>query len=166
MRKGNGKGYGRKGKGRIHPTNACEQSTPAGASSSSSSNTAPQSTSSLPVKDKQPGSSSSSGPGPVIQSRNDGSKPPRVKVNRLKLAQAKMMGDPSKAALKLLACLFTAEELVNSSPTGATNSKNPKRVASIAKLESGRMKYLKGSIKACTCMHIHHLVPYYIVIYF
>ena len=66
-------------------------------------------------------------------------------MNCLKLAQAKMVADPSKAALKLLACLFAPEELVSGNPTGMTNSKDPKWVATIRKLDPERMKYLKGS---------------------
>lgn len=56
-----------------------------------------------------------------------------------------MVADPSKAALKLLACLYAPEELVNGNPTGSTNSKDLKRVATICKLDPERMKYLKGS---------------------
>ena len=41
----------------------------------------------------------------------------------LKLAQAKMEKEPCKAALKLLSCLFTPEELVNGNLSGVTNSK-------------------------------------------
>ena len=64
------------------------------------------------------------------------------KVNRLKLAQAKLQNDPSKAALKLLLCLFDAEELVNGNPTGSTNSKEEQRQATIKKLDPDWMKYL------------------------
>ena len=67
------------------------------------------------------------------------------KVNRLKLAQAKLQNDPSKAALKLLSCLFDTEELVNGNPTGSTNSKEEQRQATIKKLDPDRMKYLQGN---------------------
>ena len=67
------------------------------------------------------------------------------KVNRLKLAQAKLQNDPSKAALKLLSCLFDTEVLVNGNPTGSTNSKEEQRQATIKKLDPDRMKYLQGN---------------------
>ena len=54
-------------------------------------------------------------------------------VPPLKLAQAKLVNDLSRAALKLLACLFSAEELVNGNPTGLTNSKDPHRQETIKK---------------------------------
>lgn len=65
-------------------------------------------------------------------------------VNRLRLAQAKMLGEPSKAALKLLACLFTPEELVNGNPTGTTNSKDIHRQQTVKTLDLERMRYIEG----------------------
>ncbi len=65
-------------------------------------------------------------------------------ISSQKLAQAKLQTDPSKAALKLLACLFSPEELVNGNPTGSTNSKDVHRQETIKKLDTARMQYLKG----------------------
>lgn len=64
------------------------------------------------------------------------------KVNSLRLAQAKLQAEPSKAALKLLSCLFDPEELVNGNPSGSTNSKDVHRQQTIKKLDAGRMNYL------------------------
>ena len=66
------------------------------------------------------------------------------KVNRLKLATAKLQNDPAKCALQLVAVLFTAEELVNRNPSGFTNSKDEARRQSIKKLDPERMKYING----------------------
>ena len=66
-------------------------------------------------------------------------------VPRLKLAQAKLVNDPPRAALKLLACLFSAEELVNGNPTGLTNSKDPHRQETIKKLGPQRMSSIHGT---------------------
>lgn len=68
------------------------------------------------------------------------------KVNSLRLAQAKLQAEPSKAALKLLSCLFDPEELVNGNPSGSTNSKDVHRQQTIKKLDAGRMNYLAGII--------------------
>ncbi len=67
-------------------------------------------------------------------------------ISSLKLAQAKLQVDPSKAALKLLVGLYNPEELVNVNPTGTTNSKDQHRRDTIQKLHTGRMKYLKGIV--------------------
>ncbi len=66
-------------------------------------------------------------------------------ISNLKLAQAKLQVDPSKAVLKLLACLYNPE-VVNGNPTGTTNSKDQHRRDTIQKLHTGRMKYLKGIV--------------------
>ena len=65
-------------------------------------------------------------------------------VDPLCLAQAKMQGDPSKAALKLLGCLFKPVELVNGNPSGTTNSKDENRQKTIQKLDPRRIKYTEG----------------------
>ena len=66
------------------------------------------------------------------------------KVDALKLSQAKQYDVPEKAALKLLACLFSPEELVNGNLTGVTNSKDEVRQKTIKKLNIQRVEYLKG----------------------
>ena len=66
-------------------------------------------------------------------------------VNRLCLAHAKMQGELAKAALKLLACLFTPEDLVNGNSTGTTNSKDVHRQQTIKTLNLERMSYIKST---------------------
>ncbi len=62
----------------------------------------------------------------------------------LRLAAAKLQGDPSSAALRLMDCLFSSEEMVNGNPSGQTKSADVDRVATIQKLDETRMKYLLG----------------------
>ena len=66
------------------------------------------------------------------------------KIDPLRLANAKLQSDAGSAALKLLDCLFTTEELVNCNPSGNTKSTNPARKQSIAPLDPRRMKYIYG----------------------
>lgn len=62
----------------------------------------------------------------------------------LKLQAAKLQSEPSRCALQLMSCLFTAEELVNGNPSGVTNSKDPVRKGTIKKLDPKRIKYIIG----------------------
>ena len=66
------------------------------------------------------------------------------KVNRLKLAAAKLQSNSSKCALQLVGVLFTPKELVNANPSGVTNSKDEQRRKSIKKLDPTRIKYING----------------------
>ena len=65
-------------------------------------------------------------------------------VDPLRLAAAKLQPDAASCALRLLDCLFHAEELVNGNPSGFTNSKDPDRLTTIQKLDQVRMKYIYG----------------------
>lgn len=67
-------------------------------------------------------------------------------VDRLKLQSAKLQAEPSKCALQLMGCLFTAEELVNGNPSGNTNSKDELRKRTIKKLDPSRIKYIHGEL--------------------
>ena len=66
------------------------------------------------------------------------------KVNRLKLANALVQPTPSAMALKLMACLFTKEELVNGNPSGESKSKDERRQRTINELESTVLRYIEG----------------------
>ena len=74
-------------------------------------------------------------------------------INQLHLVQAKLQPDPTRAALKLLAVLFSAEELVNGNPNGTTNSKDHHRQQTIRKLDPKRLSYTEGTV------HFTHLSP-------
>ena len=52
----------------------------------------------------------------------------------MKLATAKLHPDAASAALKLMDCLFSAEEMVNSNPSGVSKSKDAARIATICPL--------------------------------
>ena len=65
-------------------------------------------------------------------------------VNPLKLANAKLQSDPGSAALKMMDCLFSTEELVNGNPSGITKSKDSNRRATVQVLDPERMKRIFG----------------------
>ena len=48
-------------------------------------------------------------------------------IDKLKLANAQLQTDPNTAALKLMDCVFTIEEMVNGNPSGVTKPKDPDR---------------------------------------
>lgn len=66
-------------------------------------------------------------------------------VDPVKLANAKLQSDPGTSALKLMDCVFTTEEMVNSNPSGVTKSKDPTRQKTIKRLDPTKMKYIDGS---------------------
>ena len=47
-------------------------------------------------------------------------------------------------ALKLMACLFTKDELVNGNPSGESKSKDERRQKTIKKLDSTVLRYIEG----------------------
>ena len=63
----------------------------------------------------------------------------------MKLANAKLQGDPGTAALKLMDCVFTTHELVNSNPSGVTKSKDTTRQKTIKRLDPAKMQYIDGN---------------------
>ena len=65
-------------------------------------------------------------------------------VDQVKLANAKLQSEPGTAALKLMDCVFTTEEMVNSNPSGVTKSKDPTRQKTITALDPMKMKYIDG----------------------
>ena len=69
-------------------------------------------------------------------------------VDLVKLANAKLQSDPGTAALKLMDCVFTTAELVNSNPSGVTKSKDPARQKTIKPLDPRKIIYIDG-------MHLH-----------
>ena len=66
-------------------------------------------------------------------------------VDPVKLANAKLQSDPGTAALKLMDCVFTTEEMVNSNPSGITKSKDPTRQKTIKRLDPTKMQYIDGN---------------------
>ena len=76
-------------------------------------------------------------------------------VDPVKLANAKLQSDPGTAALKLMDCVFTTEEMVNSNPSGVTKSKDPTRQKTIKRLDPTKMQYIDGKcIIFTTCIRI------------
>ena len=61
-------------------------------------------------------------------------------VDPLKLVNAKLQGDPGSAALKLMDCLFSIEEMVNANPSRVTKSKDPVRKRTIRTLDASKMR--------------------------
>ena len=61
-------------------------------------------------------------------------------VDKLKVANAKLQNDAGTAALKLMDCIFTIEEMVNGNPSGITKSKDLVRKRTIRTLDSEKMK--------------------------
>ncbi len=122
------------------------------------SNTAPQSNSSLPVegqKDKEPGSSSSSGPGPVIQSRNDGSKPPCVKVEgarkiwgTLRSTTTVAVANSLKALTTIAPTAFSVKRKFKTAPT------NPKKAVQWWFVSRGEEHILQQLQDAWDPMHL------------
>ena len=80
-------------------------------------------------------------------------------VSKLKLANALVQPNPRAMALKLMACLFTKEELVNGNPSGETSSKSEQRKRTIQKLDTSIMGYIEGkcagTIYTCTLLVTH-----------
>ena len=66
-------------------------------------------------------------------------------VHCLKLQSAELQAEPSKCALQLMGCLFTAEP-VNGNPSGNTNSKDELRKRTIKKLHPSRIKYIHSEL--------------------
>ena len=66
-----------------------------------------------------------------------------------------MEKEPCKAALKLLSCLFTPEELVNGNLSGVTNSKESQHQSTITKLDPARIKYIEGNSCLNMCIALY-----------
>lgn len=77
------------------------------------------------------------------------------KVDRLRLANAKLQPDPGSAALKLMDCLFATEEMVNGNPSGNTKSNDPIRKATIVPLDPRRMQYIYGKMCIYCCCTVY-----------
>ena len=68
-------------------------------------------------------------------------------IDQLKLASAKLQSTASNAALKLMDCVFTTDEMVNGNPSGQTNSKDPVRKRTICALDTRKMKFISGAFQ-------------------
>lgn len=64
----------------------------------------------------------------------------------LKLAKAKLSNKPETAALKLMDCFFSTEEMVNCNPSGVTKSRDVMRQKTIKMLEPSKMKCIDGML--------------------
>ena len=62
----------------------------------------------------------------------------------IKFTNAKLQKDASSAALKLMDCVFTTAELVNSNPSGQTNSKDSLRQRTVRALDPAKMQFISG----------------------
>ena len=65
------------------------------------------------------------------------------KVDKLRLANAKLQSDPGNAALNLMDCVFTVEEMLNGNPFGVTKSKD-NRNKTIKPLDAEGMQFING----------------------
>ena len=84
-----------------------------------------------------------------------------MKIDDIKLQQAKLHPDPAKCALQMMAVLFTTKEMVNGNPSGLTNSKDENRRKTIQKLDANRMKYIIGiyySLYFILCIYMMILI--------
>ena len=63
-------------------------------------------------------------------------------VNKLKLATAMVQTTPVQMALKLMACMFSKEEIVNSTPTGTT-SKDERWIRTVKQLNPAIMQFIE-----------------------
>ena len=78
-------------------------------------------------------------------------------VDQVRLQNAKLQSDASSAALKLMDCLFSTEEMVNSNPSGVTRSKDPARQRSIKQLAPEKMRYIDCKSKGILEYNVIHL---------
>ena len=67
-------------------------------------------------------------------------------IDKLKLANAKLQADPGTAALKLMDCIFTTEEMVNGNPSGVTKSQDPVRKRTIRVLDPEKMQFINSTL--------------------
>ena len=65
-------------------------------------------------------------------------------LDPLRLAKAKLCASAEAAALKLMDCVFSTEELVNGNPSGRTKSHDPSRQQTIRMLDPAKMRYIDG----------------------
>ena len=63
-------------------------------------------------------------------------------VDPVRLANAKLQSDANSAALQLVDCVFSTEELVNANPSGVTRSKDETRQRTIRPLDGAKMRYI------------------------
>ena len=70
----------------------------------------------------------------------------RLCYNLFLYGKAKLANKPDAAALKLMECVFSTEELVNSNPSGVTKSRDPMRQQTIKMLEPRKMKFINGEL--------------------
>jgi hypothetical protein len=68
-------------------------------------------------------------------------------INKLKLATAMIQTTPGQMALKLMACMFSKEEIVNGTPTGTTTSKEERRIRTVQQLDPAVMEFIEGMNK-------------------
>ena len=68
-------------------------------------------------------------------------------MDQVRLQNAKLQSDAGGAALKLMDCLFSTEELVNGNPSGVTHSKDAARQKTIKRLDPEKMRYINSKLK-------------------
>lgn len=66
-------------------------------------------------------------------------------LDPLRLAKAKLCASAEAAALKLMDCVFSTEELVNGNPSGKTKSHDSSRQQTIRMLDPAKMRYIDGT---------------------
>ncbi|CAI8020861.1 hypothetical protein GBAR_LOCUS12436 [Geodia barretti] len=68
-------------------------------------------------------------------------------VDQVRLQNAKLQSDAGGAALKLMDCLFSTEQMVNGNPSGVTRSKDAARQKTIKRLDPEKMKYIDSILQ-------------------
>lgn len=68
-------------------------------------------------------------------------------VDQVRLQNAKLQSDAGGAALKLMDCLFSTEQMVNGNPSGVTRSKDAARQKTIKRLDPEKMRYIDSKLK-------------------
>jgi hypothetical protein len=68
-------------------------------------------------------------------------------VDQVRLQNAKLQSDAGGAALKLMDCLLSTEEMVNGNPSGVTRSKDAARQKTIKRLDPEKMRYIDSKLK-------------------
>jgi hypothetical protein len=68
-------------------------------------------------------------------------------VDQVRLQNAKLQSDAGGAALKLMDCLFSTEEMVNGNPSGVTRSKDAARQKTIKRLDPEKMRYIDSILQ-------------------
>ena len=69
--------------------------------------------------------------------------------------RARLQADRGAAALKLMDCIFSTEEMVNGNPSGVTRSNDATRQKTIHPLHPEEMRFIDGMVYNFTVVHFY-----------